>query len=613
MKSEGDRSRKKKPPRDDRPPRGAQREATTKSERSREDAAAPLGVATTDTELRLLAAMGHLDEAPSAFCACDDVRFGGVLMALPALLCCGLLRYASRFFKLPSGYYGIGHIFSILAFMTLCRIKSIEKLASCAPGEWGKLLGLDRCPATKTLRQKVKVLASGEVDAWATQLCEDWMQADPYHAGILYIDGHTRVYHGSQTQLPRHYVARQRLCMRATADYWVNGFDGLPFFKVNSAIDPGMVRVLEDEIVPTLETQVPNQPTESELEADQLRMRFRLVFDREGYSPGLFKRMAEKRIACQTYRKNVSDEWPEEEFHPHRVKLILGGEADMQLAERGSLIGSKPADRIWVREIRKRTGSGRQIAIVSTEWAATPADIAGPQFGRWYQENFFKYARENFNLDRLIDYQLEPIDETSKLINPAWRTLDGEVRKRVGKLSRQKLKLAELTLKTSYTPEQIERHIEAVSTLCQEIEQEAGAIEQLKADRKQQPKHIELKELPEEDRFKKLAHRSKHFIDLIKIIAYRAETALVDAVREPLGSHHQDEARSYVQKLYTTEVNLRPDPASGTLSVEIHSLATPKDNRILTEICKQLNETETEYPGTNLRLIYKPVSDLCPS
>lgn len=568
-----------------------------------------MGVATTDPDLRILAAVGKIDQAPSEFLPCDDVSFGGVLLALPALLACGLLRHCSRFFSLPSGYYGVGHIFTILAFMALCRIKSIEALGSSAPGEWGKLLGLDRCPATKTLRGKIKMLATDGADEWAAQLCEDWMQADPVNAGILYIDGHTRVYHGSQTKLPRHHVARQRLCMRATADYWVNGFDGLPFFKVNCAVDPGMIKVLEEEIVPTLEQQVPDQPTEADLAADPLRMRFRLVFDREGYSPGLFKRMNAKRIACQTYRKFAADDWPEEEFSPHRVKLIMGGEAEMQLAERGTRLGSKPSDQIWVREIRKLTQSGRQIAIVSTEWAATPAAIAGPQFGRWYQENFFKYAREHFSLDRLIDYQLEPIYDTTQVVNPAWRKLDGEIRKRAAKLSRRKIKLCDLTLGKGLDPRQIEHHMGNAETLRAEIEKESAAIDQLKVQRKENPKHIEIKELPEEDRFLKLAHRSKHFIDTLKIVAYRAETAMANAVREHLGEHHQDEARAYVRKLYTTEANLIPDPSAGTLTVEIHSLATPKDNRILQELCGQLNETRTRYPGTNLRMIYKTVSD----
>ena len=78
------------------------------------------------------------------------------------------------------------------------------------------------------------------------------------------------------------------------------------------------------------------------------------------------------------------------EFTTHAVKLTSGEIAEMQLAERGTLIGSTADERIWVREIRRLTDSGHQVSIVSTEWEATPAEIAGPQFGRWYQENFFK-------------------------------------------------------------------------------------------------------------------------------------------------------------------------------------------------------------------------------
>jgi hypothetical protein len=32
-------------------------------------------------------------------------------------------------------------------------------------------------------------------------------------------------------------------------------------------------------------------------------------------------------------------------------------------------------------------------------------------FERWRQENFFKYMREEFLLDALIDYQIEPEDD----------------------------------------------------------------------------------------------------------------------------------------------------------------------------------------------------------
>ncbi len=581
-----------------------------KSERSREDAAAPLGVATTDPGLRVLASLGMLGYAPTKFRRpCEDVSYGGVLLALPALISSGLLRHAQRFFTLPPGYYGLEHIFLLLGFLALCRIKSVEALRYTAPGEWGELLGLDRCPEAKTLRAKIKHLSTGgDGEGWAAQLCKDWMEAEPSATGTLYIDGHARVYHGAQTKLPRHYIARQRLCMRATTDYWVHGLDGLPFFKINQAVDPGLVRVLEEQVVPELETMIPAQPGSAELAADPLRMRFRLIFDREGYSPGLFKRMKAKRIACQTYHKNPGPDWGHAEFAPRRVRLAEGGEADMLLAERGTFLGSKKGEQLWVREIRKLTPKGHQVSIISTDWLADVEGIVAPQMGRWYQENFFKYGMEHFNLDRLIDYQLEPVDETTRVVNPAWRKLDGEIRKRVAALVRVKARLCELQLKGSLDEQKAERYMHDAEALRADIEGEDTALTRLKKQRKEAGKHITHGELPEEEKWLKLATRSKHFIDTIKIVAYRAETAMAHIVREKLNAHHRDEARALIRDICTTEANIVPDAEAKTLSIELHSLATPKSNAIITHLCDELNATETLFPGTDLRMIFKSVS-----
>jgi hypothetical protein len=86
------------------------------------------------------------------------VPHGGVLFALPALLSMGLLKYTEQFFKLPKGYYGLDSLFLLLAFMALTRLKSIESLRYCGPGEWGKLLGLDHIPEAHTLRNKIQLL-----------------------------------------------------------------------------------------------------------------------------------------------------------------------------------------------------------------------------------------------------------------------------------------------------------------------------------------------------------------------------------------------------------------------------------------------------------------------
>ncbi len=99
----------------------------------------------------------------------------------------------------------------------------------------------------------------------------------PEQAATLYLDGQVRVYHGQQTKLPRHYVAGQRLCLRATTDYWVNAMDGQPFLVVHQAVDPGLIQVTQQDILPRLEG-IPGQPIAEQLQADPRRHRFTLVF-----------------------------------------------------------------------------------------------------------------------------------------------------------------------------------------------------------------------------------------------------------------------------------------------------------------------------------------------
>jgi len=76
---------------------------------------------------------------------------GGVLLALPALLANGLfIDPTADHFTLPEGYYGLESLFLRLGFMALTRLKYSEDLRYCAPGEWGKLLGLECVPEVKT-------------------------------------------------------------------------------------------------------------------------------------------------------------------------------------------------------------------------------------------------------------------------------------------------------------------------------------------------------------------------------------------------------------------------------------------------------------------------------
>lgn len=589
---------KKKEPVDE---AGDEEPVTTKSERSTEDCSAPLGMGATDSVGRIMSSLGLAGSVKPDFASAVDVANAGVLLALPALLSVGLLRGSEKHFQFPRGYYGMPSIFLLLAFLALARVKSIEGLRYCSPGEWGKVLGLDRVPEVRTLRNKLEILASkGEVTQWSAELCREWMQADPEAVGRLYVDGHVRVYHGSQTPLPRRYVSRQRLCLRGTTDYWVNALDAQPFFVIAQAVDPGLVKVLENDIVPRIERDAPGLVSEQELADDPLRHRFTLVFDREGYSPVLFAAMKKRRIACLTYRRSPGPDWPLEEFRVEPVTLSNGEMVEMLLAERGVFLKQ---GGLWVREIRRLTDSGHQTPIVTTDYITPQPRLAAAMFGRWGQENFFRYMLEHYGLDHLSTYALEDIPEATPVVNPAYRALDASIRKNNGLRNRRRAEFAALSLDEPIAPKAVEKWQTKKAAMLEEIDQLEYKISKLKPQRKATPRHIPVGDLPKSQRFKQLHSNSKHFIDTIKMIAYRAETAMTNVFRDVMRRH--DDARSLLRALYSNEADLLPDHEAGTLTVRLHHLANRASDAAIRYLCRELTATETIFPETSLRLIYE--------
>jgi transposase len=577
-----------------------------KSARSDADAAAgeELGIACTRPCERTLAAMGLLPGgATTEFQLCRDISFGGVLCALPALAENGLFCHLENL-PVLSGYYMGFHVILLLSYMALCRIKAVEKLQYETPGELGKLMGLDRIPEVRCLRKKLAQLSQDEApQRWAAVLSQRWMAQDPELAGSLYVDGHVRLYHGTLTKLPRRYVARQRLCLRGTTDYWVNDALGQPFFSVERPIDHGLLEALRSDVVPRLLKEVPAQPTAEELRANPHLSRFVIIFDREGYSPDFFREMWQQhRIACITYHKYPKELWPESWFSESQLAMPGGEVLTLKLAEMGSWVGNR-REGLWVREVRKLTSGGHQTSLISTAYGQSGLQNAGQILSRWSQENFFHYMMEHFAIDALSEYGTEAIPGTNRpVVNPKRRELDRQCASLKSKLTQRQGRFAALTLHPEAEGPQIEKWQREKAALQEEIGHLENELSGLKTRMASTPKHLAWEDLPEEHKFERLAPSRKRLTDTVKLVAYRAETALAAIVREELS--HMDEARSLIRDLFRSDADIYPDKAAGVLEVRVHTLANPRSNWAIQHLLEHLNAAEFTYPGTNLRLTY---------
>ena len=562
-----------------------------------------MGNGATRSLERVAAAMGELESAPIEFQATCDVTQGGVLLALPPLLAAGLLRHTPEFYQLPKGFYGLESIFLLLGLMALARIRSLEQLRYQAPGEWGKLLGLDRIPEVRTLRAKLKLLCQdlGRAMRWNAELAKEWINQQNDAELYFYCDGHVRVYHGDQTALPRHYVARERLCLRATTDYWINAMDGQPFLYVNKEVDPGLIATLKQNVIPWLEASVAKTPEqERRLAADARAHWFTIVFDREGYSPELFEQMLKKRIAILTYRKFPQHDWRSEEFTTYSVELAGGEAVTMKLAERGARLSND----LWLREIRKLTDSGHQTSILTTNFQAPMTTLAVSLFARWSQENFFRYMREHYSLDRLIEYGTEPIPDAISVVNPAWRKLDSQIRSKAGQRHRLAAQFGALALSEDPTDSQVQGFQQRKGHLQEEIQVLDLEIDSIKQLRKKTEHHVPVKSLPEEERFTRLRTERKHLIDTLKMIAYRAETSMASLLREHM-ARGEDDARALLRQIFQTDADLTPDSAASTLTIRLHHLTQAAHDHAIEQMLADLNATQTVFPGTKLTLVFK--------
>lgn len=202
---------------------------------------------------------------------------------------------------------------------------------------------------------------------------------------------------------------------------------------------------------------------------------------------------------------------------------------------------------------------------------------------------------EHFGIDRLVEYETEPIPETARVVNPKYRALESEIRKINSKRARLLAQFGSIKLEAIDEPHMVKRYETKMAQLREEITIQETELNQLKQQRKKHPKLIAFAQLPQEEKFQKLATDKKHFIDTIKMIAYWAETALANIIRPKMV--RRDEARSVIRQIFSKDVNLKPDKANKRLTIELHNLTNEYEDKLGQIICDTLNENRHYISG----------------
>jgi hypothetical protein len=537
---------------------------------------------------RLLAYLGLLDDAAPLFRAGARVPGAGVLLALPALLASGVLESARQVYgQIGPAFYGLRTTVLSLLLMALLRIKRPEGLKERVPEELGRILGLDRAPEVKTLRRKLARLAAlGGATHFGRALAAQRVAARGAALGFLYVDGHVRVYHGHHP-LPKTHVARLRLPMPATTDYWVNDAQGEPLLVVTAEAHAGLVKMLP----PILE----------EVRAQVGERRVTVVFDRGGWSPKLFAQLLAQGFDLLTYRKGRYRRVPQGRFR-EQTGQFDGREVRYVLADQGvHLLGG----RLRLRQVTRLSADGHQTPIITSRRDLPAVAVAYRMFERWRQENFFKYLREEFALDALLEYAVEPADPLREVRNPEYQAVTGQLRQARASLEALRAEYG-LALEQSdagqvHTLRGFKRAHAKLGRQLREAVQRCKALEKKRAA---VPQRVPVAQVVDGE-VVRLAAERQHLASLLKMVAYQAESDLVSLIR-PHYRRTEEEGRTLIQTALASAADI--EVGETELRVRFMPLSSPHRTRALAALCDQLNAVPTRFPGTKLVLRYSVLS-----
>ena len=157
--------------------------------------------------------------------------------------------------------------------------------------------------------------------------------------------------------------------------------------------------------------------------------------------------------------------------------------------------------KLRLRQVTRLFDGGHQTQVITSRWDLRDIEVAYRMFERSRQENFFKYMREEFLLDALIDYQIEPEDPTRTIPNPERRALDKEIRAARADLAR---------LERDYGAAAADNAEQRRPTkLGKQLRTARARVAQLFEQRRDVPKRVEVRDFNEQA-VVKLATERKH-------------------------------------------------------------------------------------------------------
>jgi len=472
---------------------------------------------------------------------------------------------------------------AVLAAVSMCfalGAATTEQFKHLTAAEVGPLAGLGVLPGLRTLRPRLAQIADA-ADPVAVQrlFASAMLTTDPVLSGVYYVDDHFVPYTGAKP-VAKGWNNKRGRAERGRADTHVTAHDGRAVCFVTG--EPS-----------GLSTTLPLALAELKKAAGPAA-KIMLGFDRGGAYPQVFRHCREQDVHWVTYRRA-----------PLAVPAMLPVITTIT-------VGGRPRQIAWAEEKvqLKDYGEARQITlfehgqvvlqILTSDFGACPADILSWLKSRWREENFLKYASENYGIDKICDY-IASIETSTKIVdNPARKKASAAVREAEKTLAAAERALAGLLADPALTAAAKNAAIPAAqSKITRARKAVAAAIDA----RKDIPAKLPACDI-DPDAKKALLRTGRRGLQMVlRLLAHNAEHWVSNQLNAYLRDDDEYRAitRETIIRGLAGVITYTPD----AITVQLGLPRAPRVARALTMLIEQVNNEPPVMPGDTRPITYR--------
>ena len=473
---------------------------------------------------------------------------------------------------------------ALLSAVSLCfalGAATLEQFKHLAAADAGPLAGLGALPDLRTIRPKLAAIAD-DTDPIALQrlFASAMLAADPVVSGVYYVDDHFVPYAGAKP-VAKGWNNKRGKAERGRADTHVTAHDGRAVCFVTG--EPSGLAVTLPRALAELTKAAPPGAA------------IMLGFDPGGAYPQVFRHCRDQQVHWVTYRRA-----------PLAVPAMLPVITTITA-------GGRARQVTWAEETAdiKDYGQARQITlfehgkvalqILTSDTDACPADILAWLKSRWREENFLKYASENYGIDKICDY-IAGIEANTKIIdNPARKKADAAVRDAEKAAAAAERDLAVLLADPGISP--AAKNTRLIPAAQDKITAAHNKLDAAAAARDTIPAKLPANLIDPGAQVALLRTGRRGLQMVLRLLAHNAEHWLASHLNAYL--RDDDEYRAITRQTIIRGLAGTITCTPQAITVQLHRPGAPRVARALTLLIDEINQTPPAMPGDTRPITYQ--------